>query len=53
VIGGYLSQPWAAVIGPFALVAIVLVLQDAFEVMLLPRRVQRRTRVAVIYFRRV
>ena len=33
--------------------AIFLVLQDAFEVMLLPRRVQRRTRFAVIYFRSV
>ncbi|WP_158800875.1 potassium channel family protein [Acidisoma sp. L85] len=48
-----MSQPWAAAIGAFAFVAIVLVLQDAFEVMLLPRRVQRRTRFAVIYFRTV
>ena len=30
---------------------ILLVLQDAFEVMLLPRRVQRRARLAVLYFR--
>ena len=37
-----------------AIVAVVLlavVLQDAFEVMLLPRRVQRRVRLTSIYFR--
>ena len=32
---------------------IVVVLQDAFEVMLLPRRVARRFRVARLYFRSV
>ena len=36
-----------------AVVGILLVLQDAFEVMLLPRRVQRRMRFAVVYFRSV
>ena len=36
--------------GLFAIVLIVLVLQDAFEVMLLPRRVQRRLRFMVVYF---
>jgi voltage-gated potassium channel Kch len=34
-----------------ALVLLVLVLQDAFEVMLLPRRVTRRLRVTGFYFR--
>ena len=34
-----------------ALILIALVLQDAFEVMLLPRRVDRRIRLARIYFR--
>jgi Ion channel len=36
-----------------AAIMILLVLQDAFEVMLLPRRVQRRTRFAVVYFRTI
>ena len=40
-------------VGICAGVAILLVLQDAFEVMLLPRRVQRRMRFAVVYFRSV
>jgi nitrate reductase NapE component len=39
--------------GAIAIAVILLVLQDAFEVMLLPRRVQRRTRFAAIYFRMV
>jgi hypothetical protein len=34
-----------------ALTLLILVLQDAFEVMLLPRRVTRRLRVTGIYFR--
>ncbi len=37
--------------GVGAVLLIFLVLQDAFEVMLLPRRVQRRMRFAVVYFR--
>jgi hypothetical protein len=37
--------------GLIAVVLIALVLQDAFEVMLLPRRVQRRLRFMVVYFR--
>jgi hypothetical protein len=37
--------------GVVAAVVVVLVLQDAFEVMLLPRRVERRARFAVLYFR--
>ena len=36
-----------------AAILILLVLQDAFEVMLLPRRVQRRARFAVLYFRTI
>ena len=51
--GEHLSRPWSLVVGIVAAFAILLVLQDAFEVMLLPRRVQRRTRFAVIYFRTV
>ncbi len=47
----HLRLPWSIVIDICALVAILVVLQDAFEVMLLPRRVQRRTRFAAIYFR--
>jgi hypothetical protein len=35
----------------FAAVGLMIVLQDAFEVMLLPRRVQRRVRLTGIYFR--
>ncbi len=42
---------WCVAIIAFAVLLILLVLQDAFEVMLLPRRVQRRARFAVIYFR--
>ena len=34
-----------------AIVLLALVLQDAFEVMLLPRRVQRRLRLVRVYFR--
>ncbi len=34
-----------------AIVLLALVLQDAFEVMLLPRRVQRRLRLMRVYFR--
>lgn len=33
-----------------AIAALILVLQDAFEVMLLPRRVQRRRRLTGLYF---
>ena len=35
----------------FGLLLILVVLQDAFEVMLLPRRVQRRLRFMALYFR--
>ncbi len=38
-------------IGVFAVVLIAGVLQDAFEVMLLPRRVRRRLRFMAVYFR--
>ncbi len=38
-------------LAPAALILIVVVLQDAFEVMLLPRRVMRRFRAARLYFR--
>ena len=38
-------------LAPAALILIVIVLQDAFEVMLLPRRVARRFRAARLYFR--
>lgn len=41
--------PWAALIS--GVLIFVFVLQDAFEVMLLPRRVQRRARMVRIYFR--
>lgn len=37
--------------GLFAVVLLALVLQDAFEVMLLPRRINRRVRFMGIYFR--
>jgi hypothetical protein len=40
---------WAALIA--GLLILILVLQDAFEVMLLPRRVQRRVRMVRVYFR--
>ena len=40
---------WVALIAGLLLLA--LVLQDAFEVMLLPRRVQRRIRMVRVYFR--
>ena len=36
-----------------AVVVIALVFQDAFEAMLLPRRVRRRLRITVLYFRLV
>lgn len=45
--------PWSLLAGLAALLLILVVMQDAFEVMLLPRRVQRRTRIAAIYFRSV
>ena len=38
-------------LAPVALILIAVVLQDAFEVMLLPRRVARRFRAARLYFR--
>ncbi len=40
-------------LAPVALILIAVVLQDAFEVMLLPRRVARRFRAARLYFRTV
>ena len=40
---------WAALM--FGGLILVVVLQDAFEVMLLPRRVQRRARMVRVYFR--
>ena len=40
---------WAALI--FGGLVLAFVLQDAFEVMLLPRRVQRRARMVRVYFR--
>jgi hypothetical protein len=49
--GAHAERLWSIAIVVVALVMVCLVLQDAFEVMLLPRRVQRRTRFAVIYFR--
>ncbi len=39
------------VVGAAALVLLVVVLQDAFEVMLLPRRVTRRIRLMRLFFR--
>ncbi len=42
---------WSIVVVTVAAVIVFLVLQDAFEVMLLPRRVERRARFAVFYFR--
>ena len=38
-------------VGCLALLGVVLVLQDAFEVMLLPRRVRRRRRITRLLFR--
>ena len=38
-------------LGLVALAALAVVLQDAFEVMLLPRRVRRQLRLVRIYFR--
>ena len=38
-------------IGCLALLGVALVLQDAFEVMLLPRRVRRRRRITRLFFR--
>ena len=50
--GGHAAAEFRSiVIVAFAATTIFLVLQDAFEVMLLPRRVQRRARFAVVYFR--
>ena len=46
-----LNLPWSVTVSLCAVLAILVVLQDAFEVMLLPRRVQRRTRFAAIFFR--
>ncbi len=40
---------WVALLAGLALIAIVM--QDAFEVMLLPRRVQRRVRLMRYFFR--
>jgi Ion channel len=42
--------PW--IVGFFAVVLLLVVLQDAFEVMLLPRRVHRRFRLTRFYFDR-
>ena len=43
---------WFSVLGAVAgVVLIVAMLQDAFEVMLLPRRVQRRVRIVGVWFR--
>jgi len=39
------------IVASFALCLLFLVLQDAFEVMLLPRRVQRKWRLMRLYFR--
>ena len=41
-------MPW--IIGLFAVAVLLLVLQDAFEVMLLPRRVTRHIRLTRFYF---
>ena len=40
-------------LAPLSLILIAVVLQDAFEVMLLPRRVMRRLRAARLYFRSI
>jgi Ion channel len=40
--------PW--IVALFAVVVLLVVLQDAFEVMLLPRRVHRRVRLTRFYF---
>ena len=47
----YVERLWSIVVVAVATLIGLLVLQDAFEVMLLPRRVQRRTRLAAVYFR--
>ena len=39
------------IVGCLALLGVALVLQDAFEVMLLPRRVRRRRRITRLFFR--
>ncbi len=39
------------IVGVLAVILLLLVLQDAFEVMLLPRRVERRRRLMGVYFR--
>ena len=49
--GEHAGWVWSTIMALVAAVMIALVLQDAFEVMLLPRRVERRTRFAVLYFR--
>jgi len=46
-----LAAVMSLVIAPAALLLLALVLQDAFEVMLLPRRVDRRVRFTRFYFR--
>jgi hypothetical protein len=42
------TLPWIVAI--VAVVLLIVVLQDAFEVMLLPRRVHRRFRLTRFYF---
>ena len=39
------------IVGCLALLGVALVLQDAFEVMLLPRRIRRRRRITRLFFR--
>jgi hypothetical protein len=46
-----LEEPLSLLAGLLAILLLLLVLQDAFEVMLLPRRVRRRLRLMVLYFR--
>jgi hypothetical protein len=41
----------AIILAALSLIVLAIVLQDAFEVMLLPRRVQRRVRLTSIYYR--
>ena len=49
--GDAAERLWSIAVVVVAAAVAFLVLQDAFEVMLLPRRVQRRARFAVVYFR--
>jgi len=49
--GEHLGRFWATAVVVVAAIMIFLVFQDAFEVMLLPRRVERRASFATIYFR--